>query len=82
MIKNKAEVVADVGTAARFEFYVTFDVHGSVFGDIAVVTGRALVKGEREGRDISGQYRYSHTYARRYGKWLAIAALVTRVEGP
>ena len=30
----------------RFEFFTTFDVRGNIHGDVAVATGRLLVKGE------------------------------------
>jgi ketosteroid isomerase-like protein len=62
--------------------FITFDVHGNVFGNTAVATGRAIVKGEDKGADVSGQYCYTNTYARRQGRWQAIASHVTRMAQP
>jgi YesN/AraC family two-component response regulator len=78
--RDKEQAQEMIRSEVSYEFFVTFDVHGNVFGDTAVSTGRAIVKGEYMGRDISGEYRYSNTYAKRRGEWRAIASHLTRVE--
>jgi YesN/AraC family two-component response regulator len=79
-LKNKRQAVSDVVGETRFEFFTTFDVRGNVFGDVAVATGRLLVKGEYKGEDVTGQYRYTNTYARQGGRWRAIASHITRAD--
>jgi DNA-binding response OmpR family regulator len=81
-IKSKAQAIESIQSEMTFENFITFDVHGNVFGDTAVATGRALVKGQYKGEDISGQYRYTNTYAQRQGRWQAIASHVTRIDQP
>lgn len=81
-IKSKAQAIKSIQSETKFEHFTTFDVHGNVFGDTAVATGRALVKGQYKGEDISGQYRYTNTYAQRQGRWQAIASHVTRISQP
>ena len=43
-----------------------------VYGDMAVVTARADVKGHQFGEDFSGPYRYTRVWVRRTGHWLAV----------
>ena len=81
-IKSKAQAIESMESEVTFEHFITFDVHGNVFGDTAVATGRALVKGQYKGEDISGQYRYTNTYAQRQGRWQAIASHIARMEQP
>ncbi len=81
-LKNKRQAIGDAVGRARFEFFTSFDVRGNIFGDMAVATGRLLVKGEYMGEDITGQYRYTNTYARQEGVWRTIASHITRTELP
>jgi len=57
--------------------------------DAAIVSGRSIVKGGKvrmnpEGKwmDISGQYRFIDTFARRNGAWKLVASVTVRVEHP
>lgn len=79
-IKHKEQALAMVMNEMTYEYFVTFDTHGNIFGDTAVATGRAMLKGEYKGEDISGEYRYTNTYAKRGGVWQAISSHLTRVE--
>lgn len=51
-----------------------------VYGDTAVVTARAEVKGKDLGEDFSGPYRFTRVWVRRNGEWQAVSyqATVTR----
>jgi ketosteroid isomerase-like protein len=49
------------------------DMKVRVYGDEAVVTGRNTTKGQFKGRDISGQYRWTDTWAKRNGRWQCVA---------
>jgi YesN/AraC family two-component response regulator len=79
-LKNKRQAISDVVGQTRFEFFTAFDVRGNVFGDVSVATGRLLVKGEYKGEDVTGQYRYTNTYAKQGDRWRAIASHITRAE--
>lgn len=48
-----------------------------VYGDTAVVTARAEVKGHQLGEDFSGPYRYTRVWVRRTGHWLAVSYQAT-----
>jgi hypothetical protein len=51
-----------------------------VFGNTAVVTARAEVKGNQLGEDFSGPYRFTRVWVRRNGHWQTVSyqATVTR----
>jgi ketosteroid isomerase-like protein len=48
-----------------------------VYGDTAVVTARADVKGHQLGEDFSGPYRYTRVWVRRTGHWFAVSYQAT-----
>ena len=48
-----------------------------VYGDTAVVTARAEVKGHQLGEDFSGPYRYTRVWVRRTGHWQAVSYQAT-----
>lgn len=60
--------------------YETIDVSDMVvrlYGDTAVVTARADVKGHQLGEDFSGPYRYTRVWVRRSGRWQAVSYQAT-----
>jgi ketosteroid isomerase-like protein len=60
--------------------YDTIDVSDMVvrlYGDTAVVTARADVKGHQLGEDFSGPYRYTRVWVRRSGRWQAVSYQAT-----
>jgi ketosteroid isomerase-like protein len=63
--------------------YTAYDVDDlriRVYGDAAVVTARTTPRGrDSRGRPITGQYRYLRVWARRDGKWRAVAFQGTRI---
>ena len=57
--------------------------------DAAYMTGRTVVKNgklkdPKSGQtiDISGEYRFLDVYAKRNGRWQAVASQVTRIQAP
>jgi ketosteroid isomerase-like protein len=56
------------------------DVKVRVYGDTAVVTSSADLKGTNGARDISGEYRYTRVYNRRYGQWKIVSFEASRVH--
>ena len=48
-----------------------------IYGDTAVVTARADVKGHQMGEDFSGPYRYTRVWVRRTGHWQAVSYQAT-----
>ena len=57
----------------RYETINVSDMMVRVYGDMAVVTARADVKGHQLGEDFSGPYRYTRVWVRRTGHWQAVS---------
>ena len=60
--------------------YDNIDVNDMVvrlYGDTAIVTARADVKGHQLGEDFSGPYRYTRVWVRRSGRWQAVSYQAT-----
>jgi ketosteroid isomerase-like protein len=61
----------------RYEAMNVTDMVVRVYGDTAVVTARADVKGQQLGEDFSGPYRYTRVWVRRNGHWQAVSYQAT-----
>ncbi len=55
------------------------DLQVRVYGDAAVVTGRALQKGVENSKDYSGENRFTRVYMKQNGHWVSVALQVTLV---
>jgi hypothetical protein len=64
----------------RYESIEISDMVVRVYGNTAVVTARASVKGVDLGEEFDGPYRFTRIWVRRAGHWLAVSyqATVTR----
>jgi len=61
----------------RYDAVDVTDMVVRVYGDTAVVTARADVKGRQLGEDFSGPYRYTRVWVRRAGHWQAVSYQAT-----
>ena len=61
----------------RYETVDVSDMVVRVYGDTAIVTARADVKGHQLGEDFSGPYRYTRVWVRRNGRWQAVSYQAT-----
>ncbi len=57
-----------------------FDVEGRVFGDTAVVTAKTKGLRKEGDRDVPNRVRYIRVFARRDGRWRAVAQMASRLE--
>jgi hypothetical protein len=89
-IGGKTTDVKDIETGAlSADSWEVMDLKVNVLNkDAAVVSGRSIIKnGKYKGQDgktidISGQYRFIDTYARRNGQWQEVAGSNTPVREP
>ncbi len=88
---DKAQDVKDIESGAlSADSWEIADLKVNVLdNDSAVVSGRSIVKGGKykmsdgKTQDISGEYRWIDTYARRNGQWQVVAGASTPVmKGP
>ena len=61
----------------RYDTINITDMVIRVYGDTAVVTARADVKGHQLGEDFSGPYRYTRVWVRRAGHWQTVSYQAT-----
>jgi len=61
----------------RYDSIDVSDMVVRLYGDTAVVTARADVKGHQLGEDFSGPYRYTRIWVRRSGHWQAVSYQAT-----
>jgi ketosteroid isomerase-like protein len=61
----------------RYESINITDMVVRLYGDTAVVTARADVKGHQLGEDFSGPYRYTRIWVRRNGHWQTVSYQAT-----
>jgi hypothetical protein len=77
-ITTKAETIsARRSGQLRYEAMNITDMVVRVYGDTAVVTARADVKGHQLGEDFSGPYRYTRIWVRRNGQWQIVSYQAT-----
>jgi ketosteroid isomerase-like protein len=78
---NKADTIAARKTAQlRYDSIDITEMVVRLYGNTAVVTARADVRGKELGEDFSGPYRFTRVWVRRNGHWLTVTyqATVTR----
>jgi len=80
-VETKAQALAlrKAGTV-RIKALDLNDLKVRVYGDTAVVTSRANLEGINGQSDISGNYRYTRVYNRRYGQWKIISFEASRIH--
>jgi ketosteroid isomerase-like protein len=80
-IETKAQALAQrkAGTARVTQLELN-DLHVRVYGDTAVVTSKAQLKGTNGESDISGLYRYTRVYNRRFGQWKIVSFEASRIH--
>ncbi|SRR5712692_4260281 len=52
------------------------------YGNTAIVTGQADIKGTMEGKDASGAVLFTRVYVKQIGRWLAVAFQQTPIINP
>jgi ketosteroid isomerase-like protein len=72
-LMTKAELLEAIKSGAiKYQAIEQKDLKIQLYGNIAVTTNVADLKGTIQGQDISGSYRVSQVFVKRGGKWLAV----------
>ena len=84
MLQSKEQTVAQLrGGVMRFRSLVISDRKVRFYGSTAVVTSRAQVVGTTAEGDVSGNYRYTHVWAREgKGPWRIVSFEASRIRQP
>jgi ketosteroid isomerase-like protein len=83
VVRTKAQMVSAYDSGSIKYESVKFDeIKVHAYGDTSVVTGRQTLKGQDNGKDISGKFRYTRVYVKRQGRWQLVATQTTRIPEP
>lgn len=74
---KKDRVSARKSGQLRYDTIDVTDMVVRLYGNTAIVTARADVKGHQLGEDFSGPYRYTRVWVRRFGRWQAVSYQAT-----
>jgi hypothetical protein len=73
---NKAREISNiVSGSVLFESISSDNLRVTVYGNTVVMAGDFIMKGQYEGRDISGRYSYTNVLGKQHGKWQIVASL-------
>jgi ketosteroid isomerase-like protein len=81
-LQTKDDYLAAFLSGARKTYSLTTeDLRLKVYGETAVITHGGHADGEIGGQSTSGDYRWTHVFVKREGRWRAVANHVTRIPG-
>lgn len=79
-VMTKSQTISDLKSGSlKFTDLKTENIQTRVYGDTAVATGNSAVKGQKDGQDISGNYRLTWVLVKHQGRWQPVAAQSTRI---
>lgn len=80
-VETKAQALAQrrAGTV-RIQSLDLSDIKVRVYGDTAVVTSTAQLVGVNGQSNISGNYRYTRVYNKRFGQWKIVSFEASRIH--
>ena len=79
-LNDKAQFLASIASqATQYRAIEPRETDVRVYGETAVVTGRAAIKVTAKGQDLAFVARYSAVYVRREGAWKLAAWQSTRI---
>ena len=79
-VLTRTQVMQELGSGdRRIESGSVDDLNVRMLGDIAVVTGRSFLTGTYQGKRASVVQRFTDVFARRDGRWQAVASQGTQV---
>ena len=79
-LRTKVEILRDFKAGKiKYDSRTISDLKVRIYGNSAVVTGRAIQKGMENGKDYSGDYWFTRVYVRRDGRWRTVALQTTLI---
>lgn len=80
-LRTKREIVQGFKSGSfHYESREISDLSVRVYGNTAIVTGRSNQKGTENGKDYSGDYRFTRVYVKRGGRWETVALQTTLIQ--
>ncbi len=80
-LRTKAEIIQGFKTGSfHYDSREISDLNVRVYGNSAIVTGRSIQKGSENGKDYSGDYRFTRVYEKQDGRWQTVALQTTLIQ--
>jgi ketosteroid isomerase-like protein len=80
-LRTKSDILKGFASGSfHYESRQVSDLKVRVYGDTAIVTGRSVQKGMEDGKDYSGDYRFTRVYVKENGHWLTVALQTTLIQ--
>jgi hypothetical protein len=80
-LRTKAQILNDFRSGSiKYQSRTISDLHIRVYGNSAVVTGRAIQQGMENGKDYSGDYWFTRVYVNQHGQWRTVALQTTLIQ--
>jgi len=80
-MRTKSDILKGFASGSfHYESRQISDLMVRVYGNTAIVTGRAIQKGMENGKDYSGDYRFTRVYVKQKDRWLTVALQTTLIR--
>jgi ketosteroid isomerase-like protein len=77
---SRADMIAGVKSGStKYDGFSVGDLKVHAYGDAAVVTGKASIKGKENGKPIDETLRFTDTWVKHGGQWMCAATQVSRI---
>jgi ketosteroid isomerase-like protein len=77
---GRADMISGMKSGGtKYDTFTVGDMKVHVYGDAAVVTGKATTKGKENGKPIDETVRFTDTWVKQGGQWVCVATQVTRL---
>ena len=80
-LRTRSEILKGFQSGSfKYESREISNLNVRVYGDTAVVVGRSIQMGAENGRDYSGDYRFTRVYVKQNGRWVTVALQTTPIQ--
>ena len=80
-LRTKSDILKGFASGSfHYESRQISDLKVRVYGDTAIITGRSVQKGMENGKDYSGDYRFTRVYVKEKGHWVTVALQTTLIR--
>jgi len=80
-LRTKAEIVQGFKSGSfHYDSREISELNVRLYGATAVVTGRSNQRGKENGKDYSGDYRFTRVYSKQGGRWQTVALQTTLIQ--
>jgi len=80
-LRTKSDILKGFASGSfHYDSRQISDLKVRVYSGTPIVTGRSVQKGMENGKDYSGDYRFTRVYVKENGHWLTVALQTTLIQ--